>query len=63
MVLPADVWFPFRRKNNPRLVVTNLRNKPKRVYENYCGRANTENRNKELKNVLSIARTTPSSTY
>jgi len=44
-------------KNNPRFVVTNLRHKPERVYENYCGRGDAENRIKELKCDLSIDRT------
>ncbi|MCP5024022.1 MAG: IS1380 family transposase, partial [bacterium] len=47
--------YPDRAiKNNPRLVVTNLRNKPKRVYEICGGHGDTENRIKELKNDLSI---------
>lgn len=44
-------------KNNPRFVVTNLRHKPERVYEIYCGRGDAENRIKELKKDLSIDRT------
>lgn len=44
-------------KNNPRFVVTNLRHKPARVYEIYCGRGDAENRIKELKCDLSIDRT------
>jgi hypothetical protein len=44
-------------KNNPRFVVTNLRHKPERVYEIYCGRGDAENRIKELKCDLSIDRT------
>lgn len=48
-------------KNNPRFVVTNLRHKPGRVYEIYCGRGDAENRIKELKNDLAIDRTSCSS--
>ena len=44
-------------KNNPRFVVTNLRHKPERAYEIYCGRGDAENRIKELKCDLSIDRT------
>ena len=44
-------------KNNPRFVVTNLRHKPERVYEIYCGRGDAENRIKELKHDLHIERT------
>ncbi len=36
---------------------TNLRHKPERVYEIYCGRGDAENRIKELKCDLSIDRT------
>jgi len=48
-------------KSNPRFVVTNLRHKPERVYEIYCGRGDAENRIKELKCDLSIDRTSCSS--
>jgi len=45
-------------KSNPRFVVTNLRHKPERVYEEiYCRRGDIENRVKELKCDLSIDRT------
>ncbi len=44
-------------KSNSRFVVTNLRHKPERVYEIYCGRGDAENRIKELKCDLSIDRT------
>jgi hypothetical protein len=44
-------------KNNPRFVVTNLRNKAARVYEIYCGRGDAENRIKELKLDLCVDRT------
>ena len=44
-------------KNNPRFVVTNLKAKPQRVYRDYCGRGDPENRIKELKHDLSIDRT------
>lgn len=48
-------------KNNPRFVVTNLRDSAERVYENYCARGDVENRIKELKCDLSIDRTSCSS--
>ncbi len=45
-------------KDNPRFVVTNLRQSPRYVYENvYCQRGEIENRIKELKDGLSIGRT------
>jgi Transposase DDE domain group 1 len=44
-------------KDNERFVVTNLRQSPKRVYAIYTDRGDPENRIKELKNDLSIDRT------
>ncbi len=38
-------------------MITNLRHKPKRVWEIYCKRGDSENRIKELKNDLEIDRT------
>ena len=49
-------------KNNPRFVVTNLTGWPRRLYERvYCGRAEVENRIKELHHGLEIDRTSCSS--
>ncbi len=49
-------------RENPRYVVTNLRRgSPKSVYETYCQRGDVENRIKELKDDLSIDRTSCSS--
>ena len=45
-------------KDNPRFVVTNLRRRPRPVYEKvYCERGDVENRIKELKGGLEIDRT------
>jgi hypothetical protein len=45
-------------RDNPRFVVTNMRQDPQWLYEEgYCGRGNIENRIKELKDGLSIDRT------
>lgn len=45
-------------KDNPRFVVTNLRHRPQRLYEQvYCQRAHIENRIKELHHGLAIDRT------
>ena len=45
-------------RENPRFLVTNLKQKPQRVYERiYCGRGEVENRIKELKDGLEIDRT------
>ncbi len=44
-------------KDNARFVITNLRHTPQRVWEIYCGRGDSENRIKELKNDLEIDRT------
>lgn len=49
-------------KDNPRYVVTNMRGSAQHIYENiYCRRGNFENRLKELKNDLSMDRTSCSS--
>jgi hypothetical protein len=49
-------------RNNPRFVVTNLTGWPRRLYERvYCGRAEVENRIKELHHGLEIDRTSCSS--
>lgn len=63
VVLKAEAipYFGRELKNNPRFVVTNLRHKPERVYEIYCGRGDAENRIKELKKDLAIDRTSCSS--
>jgi hypothetical protein len=63
VILKAEA-IPYtgrKLKDNPRFVVTNLRHKPERVYEIYCGRGDPENRFKELKDDLSIDRTSCSS--
>lgn len=44
-------------RDNARFVITNLRNKPERVWQFYCKRGDSENRIKELKNDLEIDRT------
>lgn len=44
-------------RDNARFVITNLRNKPERVWQVYCKRGDSENRIKELKNDLEIDRT------
>jgi len=44
-------------KNNPRFVVTNLREAPKTVYAFYCRRGDVENRLKELHHGLEMDRT------
>jgi Transposase DDE domain group 1 len=44
-------------RDNPRFVITNLGQRPQRVYEIYCGRGNSENGIKELKLDLEIDRT------
>jgi hypothetical protein len=68
----AGKWFDKRRvvikaevtrlegrepKNNPRFVVTNLRNTPRTVYQRYRLRGDVENRIKELQHGLQIDRT------
>ena len=44
-------------KDNPRFVVTNLRNPPRAVYRRYCQRGDVENRIKELQHGMEIDRT------
>jgi hypothetical protein len=44
-------------KNNPRFVVTNLRDEPETVYHLYCQRGDMENRLKELHHGLEMDRT------
>ena len=44
-------------RDNARFVITNLHNKPERVWQIYCQRGDSENRIKELKNDLEIDRT------
>lgn len=48
-------------KRNPRFVVTNLPHLAETVYEIYCGRGDSENRIKELKDDLAMDRTSCSS--
>ena len=48
-------------RENARYLVTNLRHRPERVWRIYCGRGDSENRIKELKNDLEIDRTSCSS--
>lgn len=60
VIIKAEVVrHPGRKpKNNPRFVVTNLRQSPQHLYEViYCDRANVENRIKELHHGLEIDRT------
>jgi len=60
VVIKAEVTrHPGRKpKDNPRFVVTNLKQSPKHLYEViYCARANIENRIKELHHGLEIDRT------
>lgn len=60
MVFKAEVVRLGERepKDNPRFVVTNLRHRPQRLYEQvYCQRAHIENRIKELHHGLAIDRT------
>jgi hypothetical protein len=45
-------------RDNPRIVVTNLRHRPERLYrEIYCARGDSENRLKELHHDLAVGRT------
>lgn len=45
-------------RDNPRIVITNLRHRPERLYrEIYCARGDSENRLKELQHDLAIGRT------
>ena len=60
VIIKAEVVrHPDRKpKNNPRFVVTNLKQSPRHLYEViYCDRANIENRIKELHHGLEIDRT------
>ncbi len=60
VIIKAEVVrHPGRKpKNNPRFVVTNLKQSPRHLYEViYCDRANIENRIKELHHGLEIDRT------
>ncbi|MGB6602710.1 MAG: IS1380 family transposase [Steroidobacteraceae bacterium] len=60
VIIKAEVVrHPGRKpKNNPRFVVTNLKQSPQHLYEViYCARANVENRIKELHHGLEIDRT------
>lgn len=60
VIIKAEVVrHPGRKpKNNPRFVVTNLKQSPQHLYEViYCARANIENRIKELHHGLEIDRT------
>lgn len=44
-------------RDNPRYVVTNVRQLPERAYAMYCGRGDAENRLKELHHDLEVGRT------
>jgi hypothetical protein len=59
VIMKAEVVrYPGRApRDNPRFVVTNLPDAPQTVYEMYCGRADMENRIKELKEGLGLDRT------
>jgi len=60
VILKAEVVrHPGREsKDNPRFVITNLRQSPRWIYEQvYCARGNVENRIKELKHGMEIDRT------
>lgn len=60
IIVKAEVVQLEGRKprDNPRFLVTNLKQKPQRIYEQiYCGRGEAENRIKELKDGLEIDRT------
>ncbi len=59
VIIKAEVVrHPGREpKNNPRFVVTNLPDAPETVYQVYCGRADVENRLKELHHGLELDRT------
>jgi hypothetical protein len=60
VIIKAEVVrHPGRKpKNNPRFVVTNLKQSPPHLYEViYCARANIENRIKEMHHGLQIDRT------
>ena len=59
VVLKAEVTRYRGRdpRDNPRFVVTNLKNDPELVYRLYCGRGDCENRIKEMKLDLNSGRT------
>lgn len=60
VVMKADVALHPQRKpkENPRFIVTNLKDPPEHVYRTvYCARGDAENRIKELKDCLEIDRT------
>ena len=59
IIRASMVEHPGREpKDNPRFIITNIRGWPKRLYETiYCARGDVENRIKELKDGLSIDRT------
>jgi len=64
VVVKAEVVrFPGREpRDNPRFVVTNMKQSARWIYEHiYCGRGDSENRIKELKDGLQIDRTSCSS--
>jgi len=53
------VWYHGREpRDNPRFVITNLRQTPEWIYTQvYCVRGDSENRLKELKHALAFGRT------
>jgi hypothetical protein len=60
VIIKAEVTrYPDRDpKDNPRFVITNLRQSPRHIYEReYCARGDVENRIKELHHGLAIGRT------
>ena len=59
-IIKAEVvWHHGREpRDNPRFVVTNLRQTPEWIYTHvYCARGDSENRFKELKHALAFGRT------
>ena len=59
-IIKAEVvWHHGREpRDNPRFVITNLRQTPKWIYTHvYCARGDSENRLKELKDALAFGRT------
>jgi hypothetical protein len=59
-IIKAEVvWHHGREpRDNPRFVITNLRQTPKWIYTHvYCARGDSENRLKELKHALAFGRT------
>jgi hypothetical protein len=59
VIIKAEVVREAGRtpRDNPRFVITNLRNKPETVYQFYRGRGDAENRIKELHHGLEMDRT------